>query len=205
MLHKYNDSIKMNLLRLVSTTSMDAFVLVALLRTVCFYAPGEGHDSTITACSLMMYLSAASQVVLEDTVILHPVQPASGLSACPGQDVTINCTIVRMTNIPNVVPPPLQWQYRGDLIVYNDPSHISVYYTVVSHVVGLTVMSNATINSVQISDHDNNITCRSQISTIHSETITLAGNEVSIKNKYLLQIVIIIIIILLLLKLLRCI
>ena len=116
------------------------------------------------------------QVVLEDTVILHPVQPASGLSACPGQDVTIKCTIVRMSNIPNVVPPPLQWQYRGDLIVYNDPSHTSVYYTVVSHVVGLTVMSNATINSVQISDHNRMITCRSQISTIHSETITIAGN-----------------------------
>ena len=27
---------------------------------------------------------------VENTVILHPVQPASGLSACPGQDVTIN-------------------------------------------------------------------------------------------------------------------
>ena len=122
------------------------------------------------------------QVVLEDTVILHPVQPASGLSACPGQDVTINCTIVRMTNIPNAEPPPLTWQYRGDMIIYDDPSHTSVYYTVVSHVVGLTVMSNATINSVQISDHDNNITCRSQIANTQSETITIAGNEVSIKN-----------------------
>ena len=120
----------------------------------------------------------SGQVVLEDTVILHPVQPASGLSACPGQDVTINCTIVRITNIPNAEPPPLQWQYRGDFIVYDDPSHTSDYYTVVSHVVGLTVISIATINSVQISDHDNNITCRSQISTVtHSETITLAGKR----------------------------
>ena len=112
---------------------------------------------------------------VEDTVILHPVQPASGLSACPGQDVTINCTIVRITNTPGVVPPPLQWQYRGDLIIYSNPSP-SDYYTVVSHVVGLTVMSIATINSVQISDHNRMITCRSQISTIHSETITIAGN-----------------------------
>ena len=47
-------------------------------------------------------------------------------------------------------------------------------------------MSNATINSVQISDHDNNITCRSLIATTQSETITIAGNEVSIKN-YRLQ------------------
>ena len=115
---------------------------------------------------------------VEDTVILHPVQPASGLSACPGQNVTINCTIVRVTNIPGVVPPPLQWQYRGDIILYSSQSQTSVYYTVVSHVVGLTVMSIATINSVQISDHNNNITCRSQISTIHSETITIAGKLV---------------------------
>ena len=119
----------------------------------------------------------AGQLQVEDTVILHPVQPASGLSACPGQDVTINCTIVRVTNTPGVEPPPLQWQYRGDLISYNDPSASSDYYTIVSHVVGLTVMSIATINSVQISDHDNNITCRSQISAIHSETITIAGKS----------------------------
>ena len=47
---------------------------------------------------------------------------------------------------------------------------------------GLTVMSNATIDSVQISDHNRMITRRSQISATHSETITIAGNEVSIKN-----------------------
>ena len=112
---------------------------------------------------------------VEDIVIIHPVQPASGLSACPGQDVTINCTIVRVTNIPEAVPPPLQWQYRGDIILYSSTSQTSDYYSIVSHVVGLTVMTIATIDSVQISDHDNNITCRSQLSTIHSETITIAG------------------------------
>ena len=117
----------------------------------------------------------AGQVVLEDTVILHPVQPASGLSACPGQDVTINCTIVRMINIPNAQPPPLTWQYRGDTILHNDQSKTSVYYTVVSHVVGLTVMSNATINSVRISDHDSAITCKS-LAKISTMNITIAGN-----------------------------
>ena len=117
----------------------------------------------------------AGQVELEDTVILHPVQPASGLSACPGQDVTINCTIVRVTNIPNAVPPPLTWQYREDIIAYNVPFHTSVYYTVVSHVVGLTVMSNATINSVQLSDHNRIITCRS-LGKVSTKNITIAGN-----------------------------
>ena len=59
----------------------------------------------------------------------------------------------------------------------------SSYYTAVFHVVGLTVMSTATINSVPLSHHNSMITCLSAIlstilSTIHSETITIAGNEV---------------------------
>ena len=71
--------------------------------------------------------------------------------------------------------PPLQWQYRGDLIIFDDAFATSDYYTLVSHVVGLTVMSIATIHSVQISDHDNNIMCQSKISNSLSETITIAG------------------------------
>ena len=93
---------------------------------------------------------------VEDTVILHPVQPASGLSACPGQDVT-----------------------RGDQILYNDQFASSDFYTLVSHVVGLTVMSNATINSVQLSDHDRIITCRS-LGKISTKNITIAGNYIII-------------------------
>ena len=117
-------------------------------------------------------------VTAQDTVTLQPVLPASGLSACPGQDVTLNCTIVRMTTIPGVVPPPLTWQYRGDTIAYNNPSDSSVYYTAVYHAVGLTVMSTATINSVPLSHHNSMINCLSPQSTTHSETITIAGNEV---------------------------
>ena len=117
-----------------------------------------------------------AQVV--DIVTLRPVQPASGLSACTGQDVTLNCTIVRITDIPGVEPPVLAWQYRGDTITYNNPSTSSVYYTAVYHVVGLTVMSTATINSVLLSHHNSMINCLSPISAIVSETITIAGNEV---------------------------
>ena len=113
-----------------------------------------------------------------DTVTLQPIQPASGLSACPGQDVTLNCTIVRMTTIPGVLPPPLTWQYRGDTIAYNNPSDSSDYYTAVFHAVGLTVMSTATISSVPFSHHNSTINCLSPITAIHSETIKIAGNEV---------------------------
>ena len=83
-----------------------------------------------------------------------------------------------MTTSSGVLPPPLTWQYRGDTISYNNPSTSSAYYTAVYHVVGLTTMSNATINSVPLSHHNSMINCLSVISTIHSEAITIAGNEV---------------------------
>ena len=72
-------------------------------------------------------------VQVEDTVTLQPIQPASGLSACPGQDFTLNCTIVRVTNTPGVVPPSLTWQYRmKDFIVYLNPSDNSdKFYTAI--------------------------------------------------------------------------
>ena len=98
-------------------------------------------------------------VIVEDTVTLQPIQPASGLSACPEQDVILNCTIVRVTNIQGVEPPSLEWQYRGDTIIYNSPSHTSDFYTAVFHVVGLTAMSTATINSVPLSYHNSTINC----------------------------------------------
>ena len=41
---------------------------------------------------------------VEDTITLQPVQPASGLSACPGQDVTLNCTVVRTLGSTVVSP-----------------------------------------------------------------------------------------------------
>ena len=121
-----------------------------------------------------MYTDA--QIVV-DTVTLQPIQPASG-SACPGQDVILNCTIVRVTNTPGVIPPVLTWQYRGDTIAYNSPqSDSSDFYTAVFHVVNLTVMSTATIDSVPLSHHNSMINCLSPQSTIHSETITIAGSK----------------------------
>ena len=96
-----------------------------------------------------------AQVVV-DTVTLQPVLPASGLSACPGQDVTLNCTIVRNMTTGDI-PPPLTWQYRGDTFKYNANSPDSSYYTAVFHVVGLTVMSTATINSVP---QNGGLTCK---------------------------------------------
>ena len=101
--------------------------------------------------------------IVADTVTLQPVLPASGLSACPGQDVTLNCTIVRDMTTGDI-PPPLTWQYRGDTIKYNDNRpNSNDYYSAVFHVVGLTVMSTATINSVPLSHHNSMINCQSPL------------------------------------------
>ena len=63
-------------------------------------------------------VSSTDLVTAQDTVTLLPVQPASGVSACPGQDVTINCTIVRVTNIPGAEQPTLTWVYRDIRLIY---------------------------------------------------------------------------------------
>ena len=69
--------------------------------------------TTAAAAVVTIFLSqpiVATDLVtaqVEDTVTLQPVLPASGLSACPGQDVTLNCTIVRMTTLSGVTPPLL--------------------------------------------------------------------------------------------------
>ena len=65
---------------------------------------------------------------VEDMITLQAIEPASGLSACPGQDITINCTVVRMGG---TLIPALQWRYRGDNIIFNTASDSSVYYTAV--------------------------------------------------------------------------
>ena len=118
-----------------------------------------------------------------DTVTLQPVLPASGLSACPGQDVTINCTIVRMSTVPGVVQPILTWEYRnirveymsGSLLTPNsDPLNNGVY-TAVFYYSHFFVTSTATIINVPLSHHSSSIMCLAPFSTPGVETITIAG------------------------------
>ena len=110
-----------------------------VLISCCLLAIGDSTDCYYYLLLLLLVTIFLSQPIVatdlvtaqvEDTVTLQPVLPASGLSACPGQDVTLNCTIVRMTTLSGVVLPALTWQYRGDTISYNNPSASSDYYSV---------------------------------------------------------------------------
>ena len=115
-----------------------------------------------------------------DTVTLQPVLPASGLSACPGQDVTLNCTVNRTDN--TVAPPILTWVYcsiygiRSDgTSTFNSPHDIFT----ATFTGNYTVISNATILSVPLSYHNSETLCRSPIAmTAKSVTISITGNRI---------------------------
>ena len=111
-------------------------------------------------------MSSADLVTAQDTVTLQQIEPASGLSACPGQDVTINCTIVRETNIPGAEQPTLTWVYRdirliyreGVLLATSDPLNNGVYTAVFSYS-HFYVNSVATILNVSLTHHNSSIRC----------------------------------------------
>ena len=134
-------------------------------------------------------MSSSDPVTAQDTVTLLPVQPASGVSACPGQDVTINCTIVRMTNIPGVEQPTLTWVYRDIRLIYrdirlmyrdgvlqptSDPLNNGVYTAVLSYS-HFYVNSVATIFNVPLSHHNSSIRCLTSGSIPNQVNTKIAG------------------------------
>ena len=58
----------------------------------------DGWLCLATKCYTLFSLSVdlVTAQLFEDTITLQPIQPASGLSACPGQNVTTSNTAVMM-------------------------------------------------------------------------------------------------------------
>ena len=111
----------------------------------------------------------------QDTVTLQPVLPACGLSACPGQDVTLNCTVVRTDN--TLYPPLMTWNYRGIYGIRSDGTSTSNspqdIFTA-TFVGNNTLISIATILSVPLSYHNSVMRCQLS-SIIKSVTISITG------------------------------
>ena len=136
--------------------------------------------STVVFCSPIASIVIGQDIV--DIVTLHPVQPASGLSACPGQNVTINCTIVRMTSLSEAEQPTMTWVYRGIRLIFrdgvlpptSDPLNNGVYTAVFSYSHNF-VTSTATIFNAPLSHNNSNIQCLASFSVPTFETISLAG------------------------------
>ena len=124
---------------------------------------------------------------IKDTIIVQPIQPASGLSACPRQDVTINCTVVRTTTASGAEQPSLTWVYRnvrliyrsGSLLATSDPLNNGVY-TAVFNYSHFFVASTATIINVPLSHHNSSIQCSAPFGTPSLKTIRIAGIIISI-------------------------
>ena len=136
----------------------NGFVLIYLSLT-----PGK---LTYMYSELYKGVSSSDIVTGQDTETLLPVQPPSGVSACPGQDVTINCTIVRMTSLSGAEQPTLTWVYRDIRLIYRagvlQPTSDSLnngVYTAVFSYSHFYVNSVATILNVPLSHHNSSIRC----------------------------------------------
>ena len=120
---------------------------------------------------------AAGQV--SDSIVLQPINPADNRSACPGQDVTLNCTIVRtVNNVQGVVQPTLSLTYSGTLTTRSDGTTSGNYdpsiFTAVFFTDNYIVTSIVTIFSVTILHHQSEIKCQTAIAT-ESRRISVAG------------------------------
>ena len=109
----------------------------------------------------------------QDTITVQPIQLASGLSACSGQDVTINCTIVRMTNVSE--QPTLTWVYRNINISATSDSLNNSVYTAVSNYSHNFVTSIATIINVPLPHNKSSILCQASQGLPKDVTIRITG------------------------------
>ena len=154
-----------------------------VLISYCLLAIGDSTDLLLLMLSTSLNLVAVDLMTAQpftDTVTLQPVLPASGLSTCPGQDVTLNCTAIRTLNTLSVDIdfPTMSWVYRIIFTIRSDGTSSSNspddIFTAVFHAVNYTVISNATVLSVPLSHHNSEMRCQtSQI--IVTKHITIAG------------------------------
>ena len=97
----------------------------------------------------------------QDEVTLVSILPPANGSICPGQNVVLNCTVVRTQGI---LEPTLGWIYNETLEVrytngmttgdINNDVFSSEYYDM-----GFTVISTATISRVLLSQHNKCMVC----------------------------------------------
>ena len=119
--------------------------------------------------------AASGQV--SDSIALQPINPAANGSACPGQDVTLNCTIDRtVNNVQNVQQPSLSWIYSEHSTSINKASSpkFNDIFGAEFIIENYTLMSIVTIFSVPLSHHNSMIECQTS-SVSESRRISIAG------------------------------
>ena len=119
-----------------------------------------------------MTIAGAGQVV--DSLILQPINPAANGSACPGQNVTFNCTAVR--SMQAAVDIIMTLSYKGTVIVSNSGTSTVVGVFTAEFINGdISVMSDITIFSVPLSHHNSEIRCETTFAPFETSRIKVAG------------------------------
>ena len=123
-----------------------------------------------------MLFNSAAQV--SETIVLEPINLTANGSACPGQDVTLNCTVVRTVNQNNLLPT-LIWVYNKTMATRSDGTTSgtydpSIFTAVFNSFENSTVMSTVTILSVPLSYHNSEIRCQTG-TVVESREISVAG------------------------------
>ena len=113
----------------------------------------------------------------QDEVTLVSILPPANGSICPGQNVVLNCTVVRTQGI---IKPTLILIYNGQLEIryangmatgdINNGVFSSEY-----HDMGFTVISTATISRVLLSQHNKCMVCDTSFVS-DTKCIKIAGD-----------------------------
>ena len=119
----------------------------------------------------------AAQGQVSDSITLEPINPAANRSVCPGQNVTLNCTVVRtVNNVPNVLQPSMSWIYRETISINSaglseNPNDL---FGAVFISGNYTLMTIATIFRVPLSHHNSVMECQTSIAS-GTRRISVAG------------------------------
>ena len=144
----------------------------------------------------MIIILPGTQGSIVDTVTLSPIQPTSGILACPGQNVTINCTVTRVIPPSESMAeqPTLTWLYRNISLEYkngslssNSDSLNNGVYTAVFSDSHFFIVSTATIINVPLSHQNSSIQCSATFGIAKLKKIQLAGNNYNYYNTVIIK------------------
>ena len=116
---------------------------------------------------------------MSDSITLEPINPAANGSACPGQNITLNCTVVRTVgNSMSVFQPVMNWIYRNTISINSDGTKSGNnpgIFTTEFIIENFLVVSTATILEVSLSHHNSEIKCQTALALPESRNISIAG------------------------------
>ena len=143
---------------------IQAKIMNKLLEQLLWYgiALGMTHSLTLYVHRCTVFLEQAFSM---KTVKLEVIQPSSG-TVCPGQEVTLTCTVARAS-----VGPLINLIWRQDEALSpvrydsisppSEPQRLGDFNTTAVFINNSVIISNATLESTALSNSNNTISCES--------------------------------------------